>query len=303
MCKIMMFAGLGANKQTAANRWIGAALPFLKENDKDGVGYAAVTHAGELFGERWVKSSEAFEVRQEFGQADQELARRLGGAVTVSPSYNRFGAVGLDYSAIILHTRYATCVVNLANTHPFVSDDTALIHNGVISNARDLKLKTSTCDSEAILNSYLDNGVDQVPSSIQNTAKELQGYYACAVLARDREGVRVLDIFKDTSANLHVCYVKALDAYVYCTSAEILRKVSKVSRMKISAPREINAGHLIRLDARTGETVSITAFNPNVRSNVLSASFSDTISSRHMWELEEEEDAKSERMINQGIVS
>ena len=62
-------------------------------------------------------------------------------------SYNFFGEKVERNQArgIILHTRMATCAINLTNVHPFIDPvDTpqiALIHNGGISNHRHLTKK------------------------------------------------------------------------------------------------------------------------------------------------------------------
>jgi glucosamine 6-phosphate synthetase-like amidotransferase/phosphosugar isomerase protein len=153
----------------------------------------------------------------------------------------------------------ATCGKGIENTHPFVQGETALIHNGVINNAHMLKNVTSTCDSETILNEYIDRDVAGNPDSIQGVADALRGYYACGVVTK-ANGRQVVDIFKDARANLVVGYVKALGAYVYCTTEEILRKTARACGMTVGSVSRVNAGYHIRIDAVTGEVLFAKRF-------------------------------------------
>jgi hypothetical protein len=251
-------AGIKPAKQDAAWRFAQAALPTMTQMDKDGVGYVA-GHRGEIFGERWLKPKHAFRNRDGIGPADRKLLHMFGPAVSAEPVYNSFGSLREQASAILLHSRMATCARGLANTHPFVQGNTALIHNGVISNAAALKNLTSTCDSECILNAYVDSDVSGDAKRIGEVAKALRGYYACGVIT-NASGRQVVDIFKDERASLHVAYVDALETYVFATTPEILRAASKKSKMRLSALRPVNAGYLIRLDAASGATISVTKF-------------------------------------------
>lgn len=268
MCKILVIAGLSAQHQAAAQKFILAAKPSMSKFDKDGFGYAATSiHDGSLFGERWMNPSKALIERSPFTQKERELLDILGPAVDVEQNYNSFGDITQPFSAIMVHTRMATCGVNLENTHPFVRDDTALIHNGVISNPH-IFHRTSSCDSEAILDSYLYQGVDKKSDSIQDMANSLEGYYACGVMARDREERRIVDIFKSDAANLFVAWVGKLNAWVYCTSGDIIKEAADKLRWKTSKPQKINPGWLIRLDAMTGECLGKNRFSPRPRASV-----------------------------------
>lgn len=262
-----MMAGVKASKQIAARRFVQAAMPAMTKGDRDGVGYvASALSDGELFGERWLSPSAAFKYRTTLTRRDLELQKSLKGAVQLEERYNAFGPEhATPFGAIIAHSRMATCGVSLTNTHPFVKDETGLCHNGVITNSHSFKSTLSTCDSEAILTSYLDNDVDAFPENIQETAKELEGYYACGILARDRENRRVLDIFRSPGASLYVAWVHSVEAWAYCTKAEILRDAARRARTKLASVHEIKSGYLIRLDAITGEGLSVTEFTPAER--------------------------------------
>ncbi len=260
MCKILCFAGITEATQKAAWKFAIAAVPSMSKFDKDGVGYtASAIGTGDLFGERWLKPGHAFDRREIYTPKEAELVSSHGMAVDVEESYNTFGT-HTNMSAITLHTRFATCGVSLRNVHPFVKEDTSLIHNGVIRNHDQFKKTLSSCDSEAILASYLDNGVDQTVDSVQDMANALEGYYACGVLARNRDGIRVMDIFKSDDAQLYVCWVKSINTWAYCTSAEILRDAAKRAKTQISTPQVVKPGWLIRIVADTG-AVGTTHFS------------------------------------------
>lgn len=261
MCKIMMMAGIKADKVDKAWKLVRAALKPMSERDDDGVGYAVAVD-GRISGERWLSPKAAFKVRNRVSPDDAALSATLGDAVDVSESYNSFGnpADAARAQAIIFHTRMATCATGIENTHPFVQGETALIHNGVISNASTLTNVTSTCDSECILNEYIARDVAGNPSAMDAVADAMQGYYACAVLT-NVEHAQVLDIFKDDRAHLVVGRVKELDCFVFCTTEAILRDACKRAKMTLLNCHAVKAGYLIRLDAKTGASVGVTEFD------------------------------------------
>ena len=98
-----------------------------------------------------------------------------------------------DFARIAIgHTRWATHgKVCQANAHPFYSADKrfAVVHNGIIENYVDLKLKltsagvefTSQTDSETVAHLLQKHYVDNVLHSVTSTAKELGGAYAVVV--------------------------------------------------------------------------------------------------------------------------
>jgi hypothetical protein len=262
MCKVMVLAGIVPEKQKAAWSFLTSSVPFMTKQDKDGLGYAAAS-GGRLFGERWVNPKDAFKKRVALSPRGEAMRAALKGAMRVSESYNSFGNVSTTAQAVTLHSRMATCGKGLTNTHPFVSGDTSLIHNGVITNVSELTQVTSTCDSETILNEYVKFDIMGQPGRIQELARALQGYYACAVITKDSTGRQVVDIFKDTRAQLCVGYVEELGAWVYCTTEGILRATAKAAKMTVTECHAIAAGFLIRLDAVTGEVLQVEEFTPN----------------------------------------
>ncbi|MEE3165202.1 MAG: glutamine--fructose-6-phosphate transaminase (isomerizing) [Pseudomonadota bacterium] len=93
------------------------------------------------------------------------------------------------------HTRWATHgVANEVNAHPHVTDEVAIVHNGIIENYSLLKNQitangidfVSDTDTEAIahlLTIYLNSGMDTY-SAIRATTQDIKGTYALVVLIK-----------------------------------------------------------------------------------------------------------------------
>lgn len=261
MCKNMMIAGI--KPEIADSKlwdFLMAATPYMAERDKDGVGYAAISPNG-IWGERWLNPEDAWKFRKEWTQADQDMKDKFQGTLSAEPRYNKFGlADPKETFAVLFHTRMATCDKGLMNVHPFVLDNTALIHNGIIRNAHELKVLQSTCDSESILNQYVDHKVMNDPSAIEPAVRPLQGYYACGVLSKDESGKEIMDIFRSSSAQLFAYYVDELDAIVFCTASEIVRNACRDLKWKCNNTFKFKEEVMIRVDAKTGEFISKHTF-------------------------------------------
>jgi hypothetical protein len=267
----MIMPGINDENRELATKVIkGMAVEMSSESDKDGLGYAALTDEGELFGERWLYNSEAFKDRVESDPDALTLAKESGGALecTIPEKYGVIGKgpAGLSsITAITLHTRYATTARGFQNCHPFVTPDgkTSLIHNGVINNHMQLTKKYSTCDSEAILHEYISEGVADKIINVEKMAKKLYGYYACGVFATTSEGFRVLDVFKDGRAQLHGVYIKELKTPVLTTKLEFIQKVAKDLGLTISQIYKVKDDMILRFNPYTGTILDYTGFNSN----------------------------------------
>ena len=107
---------------------------------------------------------------------------------------NKFSETKIEGSTGIGHTRWATHgMPALENTHPFVMDNLALVHNGIIENYNEIKKKLadqghkfySQTDTEVILaliKHYITSGNDIV-QAVLLTVKQLKGNYAFVLLA------------------------------------------------------------------------------------------------------------------------
>jgi glutamine---fructose-6-phosphate transaminase (isomerizing) len=101
--------------------------------------------------------------------------------------------VRLDGPLGIAHTRWATHgVPSERNAHPHVSDGVSVVHNGIIENHEDIRLRleregyafTSDTDTEVIahlVHSRLKRG-DRLLDAVREATRELVGAYAIAVI-------------------------------------------------------------------------------------------------------------------------
>ena len=267
MCKIMVMAGINNKNRQLALEFTKLMAKQLTPGNSDGLGYAAVTAKGNLFGERWLNNSDAFvnrPVNNALSTQEQALVDKYQGFLIPEippPVYNSFGEIEQDQMvAITLHTRLATSGKEFVNTHPFVLGDTSLIHNGVISNASDLKMIQSTCDSEAILNEYVDNNVANVPENIQKVAGKLQGYYACGVFSKSKRNGLILDLFKCSRAVLDAAYIVDLKTVVFSSRLSDIVAVCKQMGMEIGRTFKVNDNMMLRLDPVSGEVIRTEGF-------------------------------------------
>lgn len=272
MCKVMMMAGVNDSNRKLAWEFTKQMAIQMTPGNNDGLGYAAITSDGELFGERWHQNSEAFISRPHADiPSDEEvsLVRKYDGMLghTQKPvRYNKYGSVNEDSMvAITLHTRLATSGKQFINTHPFVRGNTSLIHNGVISNADSLELIQSTCDSEAILNLYVKHNVQNHMAGIQKVANKLSGYYACGVLTETKQFGPVLDIFKDTRARLSAAFIRDMGIMVFSTSIDDIETVCAKMGMEVAYKFTVSDGMLLRLSVLTGNPVATQKFKPEFR--------------------------------------
>lgn len=265
MCKILVMAGLKPENADANWEFITRMGKEMSFSNRDGLGYTAVDKEGKMFGERWHVNEEAFILRPN-GAIVKKLSKYKdfveGDIVPMTGSYNRFGSLTSQITAITLHTRYATSGKEFDNTHPFVDleKDTSVIHNGVIQNVTKEDNIRSTCDSERILNRYLARKVNTNPDNIQKMVNDLKGYFACGIITRDGEGKRVLDVFK-SRASLFFCYIRELDCVVITTDDGNVRSVANELGLTVTNKMKVHEDRHMRLDALTGEVMFVKPYN------------------------------------------
>jgi len=168
--------------------------------EKDGYGAAWISPKGKL---QYVKSSvpslravnnESFSFVKEFHELHGKLQSNGG--------------------ELIIHGRTSTCGINLNNTHPMISGQSALIHNGIVSS--DIYKNTATsCDSELLLKAFEDEG-------ITSFEKNISGYYAFAHLKANGRLPSILTIAKDNRANLQVGKI-AGNGLAFATTDSLLK--------------------------------------------------------------------------------
>ena len=147
---------------------------------------------------------------------------------------NESGERSRTLHALAIHARYATCERTLENVHPFYKDGTALMHNGVITNAEKYERTLSTCDSEALLTQYLSHGVKHSNGKLTDAMDGVTGYQAAIVFNDDG----VIDIWRDATATLHIAHVRGVGV-VIATTTEIITTAAKRCKAYITGMDEI----------------------------------------------------------------
>lgn len=217
--------------------------------DRDAVGYAAFRDS--LYGERWLNPQIALTTRPTRSIGKLSTSEQM----FEDSRYSSFGKPQVNHvTSLILHSRFATCDPVLSNAHPFVSQDgkTALIHNGVIQ-TRGLEYITSTCDSEGILNEYVNQDVANNPSNIQKVVNKLTGAFACAVLTENSAGKKYMDLFRnDQYPTLFTCYIDELGTNVFCTLPEYIENAVTELGWSMDTIHQVKNNSYMRLDAITG---------------------------------------------------
>lgn len=257
MCKVG-----GVTKVTDKNRddvWLFLMVlgEYMSKYNTDGLGYAALDKNGALFGERWLINKSAF----------CDLSKMKGlTAEKINNIYSYFGTVKRqEASSIILHTRMATCERGIHNAHPFVNDiekpTSAIIHNGVIGNHKELEKKYSTCDSEVIVHLYDKLGVNREFSRIKDVTQKLSGWYTVLSLTKDQTGRKVMDMFTD-SGRLHSYFIPELDTRVYSTSSYDIEATAREIGATVTDHQAVSANTAFRVDCETGEQIEFIRTAP-----------------------------------------
>lgn len=264
MCKLLIMSGLNTKKKEDRElvwTFIAEMAQKMSVRNSDGIGYAAVDRKGNLFGEKWHNNYDFLDYRPVHGKDPLEKFKDFLDGSTKVNNYMKFGNLTSEISAITLHTRYATSGKQFENTHPFVDieRDTSLIHNGVINNVTLADNIRSTCDSERILNKYLEHEVMNNPADIQNMIDDLKGYFACGILSRDRDGVRILDVFK-SRASLYAVKIREMNTLIFTTSDTDAEEVCKEQGLTIDLKVKVKEDKHLRLNAITGEPIFVNGY-------------------------------------------
>lgn len=266
MCKVLISTGITNSKN--ALKFMRVAKSPMSKADKDGIGYLAVDSNGQMFSEKWHNNSDFMasqSVDATFRAIEYMIDENLG-------DYTSYGTVNKnDIKTFAMHTRFATCGREFNNTHPFINNNIGLIHNGVIRNADQLTNKISTCDSETILNEYIEQGVNFNPDNISYVTDALQGYWALGIIGKDMNNRPYLDVLKDTGATLFVTSIKELgkDNLTFCTTKEILLDALATLKWdKGIKIYKVRANVMTRFDAITGEIIGNFKSTSGISDNV-----------------------------------
>lgn len=222
MCKL--FALVEIESRTNAETFARKAVKYVTEHDDDGLGIMRLGENG-VHIQRWVEVPIIPIMRSTLDRYKNVLELNR----------NTEGKRSRDIYAIGIHGRYATCEVNISNTHPFYRDGAALMHNGVIRNHHEFDKPLSTCDSEALLTRYIDVKAIEHPKKITDAMKPIAGYFA-AIVFNDNG---IIDIWRDDNAKLFMAHVKNVGV-VIATTPEIIMNTTRAVRHEMPPTRTTN---------------------------------------------------------------
>ncbi|NBO26347.1 MAG: hypothetical protein EBU96_06070 [Actinobacteria bacterium] len=137
-------------------------------------------------------------------------------------------------TAGLFHGRTSTNDLGIKNTHPFVSDELALAHNGIVDYTGPRRKKVGTCDSEDLFNTFTKG------KGWKELSKYYEGYAALLIIRRDGH----LTIYRDETPSLYC--VRFNGGFVVATSAlDGTSVVKDVFEQTPQAPIQIKANHAI----------------------------------------------------------
>lgn len=226
MCKVMILKGIENN--SIALTFMKGVANTMSIGNSDGIGYSAINSKNKLFSEKWHNNRQFLDTETVIDSTTlQQLEPFKKRLPSVALNYASHGKVTRDdIRTVTMHTRFATCGREFQNTHPFITNDISLIHNGVISNAGELNLnKVSTCDSENALQLYNNLALNHTTQNadLQSFVNKLKGYWAFGILAKDADGIYHLDVVRER-AQLHWTELPELgeNCMVFATTKEII---------------------------------------------------------------------------------
>lgn len=211
MCKVLAITNLKNVK--VDQKLLNVIKNATTELNDDGFGYAVLDDDGSIHGERTIDVKRFVPLQGE--------TRTKHCPITIKPD-NTFGVKGLSPKSLIAHGRFSTNSISLANTHPYVDGNTALIHNGVVSDPSGISkglLKTNN-DTEILLRHWQLGGLESIEMNVS-------GYYACAIFDKG-----VLHIMRDSKAPLFMSYVKSIDSYIIATTELMISYICKKMQWK-----------------------------------------------------------------------
>ena len=223
MCKLFAIVEIESKKN--AEMFAKKAIPLITKSDNHGLGIMRLGEKG-VHVQRWLEPPTVMR-RKESKQLEKY-------STALKHQRNEEGNQSKNLYAIGIHGRFATCQRSLENTHPFYKEGSALMHNGIITNADKFKRTLSSCDSEALLSQYLENGVRGDAKRLTESLKDIEGYYASIVFNDNG----TIDIWRDSTASLYIAHVRNVGV-VIATTQEIIVQAAKKCKAFITGIDEV----------------------------------------------------------------
>lgn len=230
MCKLLAIVEIESPKK--AEEFARRSIPIVTKTDNHGLGIMRLGENG-VHVQRWLEPPTV--VRRKQSKALLKYDKAL------CHQKNEGGKISKGLYAIGVHGRFATCARTLENVHPFVKGGTALMHNGIITNAHEFEQTVSTCDSEALLSQYNKHEVREDSDKLTAALTGVRGYQAA--IAFNDNGV--IDIWRDTTASLYIAHVRGVGV-VIATTEEIITATAKRCKAYITGLDEILPFTVIR---------------------------------------------------------
>lgn len=241
MCKILC---LTSHDPAARNDIILRAWKAMSAGNNDGFGAAWVSPDGHI---GYFKRSHAR--IDDLPSLDFVHKKTYLTYSKVTTPFSQSNDIPSDGGFLIIHARNATNAVNVANTHPFVTEDAAMVHNGVVRSAKyKNEAPGCTCDSELLFSAYRHGGIKEVTD-------EIEGSFAFMFLqVSGAEKKRTLHIAKDDRASLECGYIAADKTFAFATTEHLLGVVGAESM------GEVDDGTLVVFE--DAKTMSAFDFDP-----------------------------------------
>lgn len=254
MCKLFMLSNTSKLNKKQLKPFIKRMSVLMTQTERDGFGYAAFGSDG-VFGERYLN-------------VDNIDLRGMNGKLAVGPNdaditqcpdiHNSFGAPRPTFGGLVLHSRTSTNTVSLRNTHPFIDDNYAMSHNGIVDDVgeEDIEdLLETDCDSEIILVNYSMGGIERV-------SKTVAGYYALGMIDLKTGGLIVVH---DATSSLYAGWIDKLDSYAFGTTRELVEAAMKFFKASPAAIDPVRDNIELVFD-NGGTLVEVNSFLPKQRS-------------------------------------
>lgn len=261
MCKILAIPNINDKNRTKVMAFIHLMTEYMIQGEKDGFGYCATDKQGRIFSEKWIDYKEIFKTKNKKNNStlDLKLKSFLDGTVynPIELNYSSYGQVNRNnMTCFVGHSRFATSgPKTIENCHPFIIDDVAFVHNGIVYNHELFDKKVSNNDSEAILQQYLDYDIRNKPDDMTKALIDLDAYFGCFVLFNKLLGngkyEAYLDVFKN-DALLYAAYIADLETYCICTSENFIKKACQRFKYKYSSIMPLYDNVLTRINVFTG---------------------------------------------------
>lgn len=245
MCKQVFLTNTSKLKLTKLKKLLKAANEALQSSERDGFGWVMLQADKSFVGERYVNPTE-----YQF-KLDKDILKT---SFTSEAESNVIGKLTKLGGPLLIHGRTSTNDKNITNTHPFIKNGWALVHNGVVENDGEAYTMQSTCDSEHLIQHMSTVGLSGIE-------RHITGYYAFGAI--DSKGQ--LHVVKDSIAGLHVAYIKSIESFMFATTKDLIEDICEEMSWKTSSIEPVKSN--LHLVFKQNELLSQVEFTPRGRSS------------------------------------